>query len=460
MPGRVLIVDAAATNRIVMRVKLASAFLDSDQAASGAEALVRLRGGGITLVVIASDLPDMAGTDLCRAIRRLYSADALPVVIVSSKSDPVLRLRALRLGADEVLERPLDEPLLLARLRCLLRAADGHDDLRLREGSHRATGLADAAPVFDCPAHIVLIGAPERAKPLAALLGQCLPHRITQTAGTDLLRTLPGDGVPDLALVLLDGRAGDSAVSLIAGLRAQPETRRMPVMALLPRPDAGLAADVLDVGVNDLLAGRWEAEELSLRIARLLRRKRRDDRLRSQLHDGLRAAVTDPLTGLYNRRYGLPQLERMAQEAQARGTGLAVMLADIDHFKTVNDRFGHATGDTVLAEVAARLRMPLATTDLLARIGGEEFLIVRTGLSLPEAQSAADSLRRAVADRPFTVPDIPAPLRITISVGLAYGQGGQRDALRPDRMMSQADRALYSAKTCGRNRVTQDQPAA
>lgn len=453
MPGRVLIVEPVSTNRIVLRARLSAAFFDVLQAATGHEALRHLAQSELALAVIAADLPDMTGIDLCRQLRARHPAGTLPIVMLAPALDTCLRIDALQAGADAVLERQVNQALLLSSIRCLLRASEGLDDLRLREGSSRALGLSEPARSFQGPGRIAVIGAGTQANALRKSLEQRLSHRISAANGPDLMRAACLSGGLDLGIVLLTGGTNDPGLHVIAGLRAQPETRNVAIMALLPSANEALMAEALDRGAHDAMILPAAQAELDLRLERLILGKRRADRLRDTVHDGLRAAVTDALTGLHNRRYALPQLGRMAQEARQNDESLAVMIADLDHFKSVNDRFGHAAGDMVLKKVAHRLHTTLRPGDLLARIGGEEFLIAMPNIPPPEAEGAAGALCRAISGAPLRIAGCPAPIRQTISVGLAMsdanGAGRSGEAL-----LAQADRALYAAKTGGRNTVT------
>lgn len=455
MPGRVLIVDPLPTNRIVMRAKMNAAYFDTELAASGAEALAQLSNPGAALVLITADLPDTTALALCQRIRALRTAGTLPVVMIGRNWDTARRMDALQAGADAVLDHPVSDTLLMAQIRCLLRTREGLDELRLREGSSRALGLAEPPQSFQHPARVAVIpdDVPAAAR-LAKTLDARLPHAVAVAEGAALVRG--GDAAypaPDLAVVLLNGRGDDTALQLIAGLRAQPETRAMAILALASGDDQAIMAEALERGANDVTRRDIAQPELDLRLARLIRAKQRADRLRDTVHDGLRAAVTDALTGLYNRRYALPQLAQMAQEARNSGQELAVMIADLDHFKSVNDSHGHAVGDAVLQQVAHRLRTALRPGDMLARIGGEEFLIAAPGHDRRSAKGTAEALRKAVAQAPLHVADCAHPLRQTISVGLAMS-GETSPARAPAALLAQADRALYDAKTGGRNAVT------
>jgi two-component system cell cycle response regulator len=185
-----------------------------------------------------------------------------------------------------------------------------------------------------------------------------------------------------------------------------------------------------------------DPNELRARVRNQIRRKRYQDMLRADLDRSLELAVTDPLTGLRNRRY-----VRRHLDAVLRNAGAAVLLLDVDHFKAVNDTHGHAIGDGALREVAERVRVHLRSADVVARYGGEEFLVVMTGAMAEDGRLVAERLRQAVGSRPMIVDGVSFP--VTVSVGVAAGTAGSSG----DDVISAADAALYRAKDNGRNRV-------
>ena len=199
---------------------------------------------------------------------------------------------------------------------------------------------------------------------------------------------------------------------------------------------------------------------LSLRAKALIRRKQQHDRLRATVRSGLHAAITDPLTGLYNRRYLAPHLAKMADQAAASGREFAVMMLDIDHFKAINDTYGHAAGDRVLIQIADRLRENLRAIDLVTRVGGEEFLVAMPRTSVRQAKLAADRLRRMVNNTPFALGTSCPPINVTISVGVAVSNDDVMVKTAVAELCDCADQALYAAKSAGRNQVAMAKSAA
>ncbi len=162
-----------------------------------------------------------------------------------------------------------------------------------------------------------------------------------------------------------------------------------------------------------------------------------------------RAAMFDGLTGIYNRRWLDETLHRLVKRHQHHAGLLSVSLVDIDHFKRFNDSYGHDAGDYVLADVARTLADNLRPTDLVARFGGEEFVVVFPGTGLADAAMVADRVREAVATREFAVPGGPELPRVTISMGVAQLEAEQT----VPSFLKVADAAMYRAKRAGRNRV-------
>jgi len=453
MTGRILVVDDVATNRIVMKVKLAAACYTVEQADSGTRALRAARRDAPDLILLDVVMPDMSGLDVCRQLKADPATADIPVVLITALTDRASKMAGLEAGADDFLTKPVDEVTLLARVRSLLRARDTARELRQRGDS--ALGFAEASSDFnakEAPGRIALIASGPKG---AVLWKTALDDRVGGKV-TILPRdtALTGFGneeedAPDVFVIAADLTQRNEGLRLLSDLRSRPATRNAATVMILPEGDSERAAIALDLGAHDILYDPFDPEELAIRIRAQLGRKRQADRLRASLQAGLEMAVTDSLTGLHNRRFGMYQLDRML--AQGR-RGVAVMLLDIDHFKRVNDTHGHSVGDRALTLVARRLRTELRTGDLLARIGGEEFLVALPDSDRAAALECAERLRAAVADHMFLVGGETPPLAITLSVGLALARSGTAETAQS--LIDRADTALYSAKAMGRDQVT------
>jgi two-component system cell cycle response regulator len=265
--------------------------------------------------------------------------------------------------------------------------------------------------------------------------------------------------VPDIFVIDADLDTGPSGLQLMSELNSRPATRYSATCIVTAEDDDAQAAMAFDLGADDVVPRLVSPRELAMRLRILLRRKRQGDVVRASVEDGLRMAVIDPLTGVYNRRYAMPRLAGIAAQAAQEENDFAVMVVDLDRFKSVNDRFGHAAGDVVLSEVARRLSENLRMTDLLARIGGEEFLVALPNTAFDDAERVSDRLRRVIAEAPVVLPS-GQQLRVTASIGVALGTGCGQRVEDVAGLIDRADRALLQSKQGGRNQVTFSQNAA
>ncbi|MBK0328589.1 diguanylate cyclase [Rhodobacteraceae bacterium F11138] len=459
MQGTILILDGVSTNRIMLKVQLSAAYYHVVQS-DGLQGLLALaRRCRPDLIVTAMNLPDGSALAVRDLMQQDESLRHVPIIAVTAQSDPAARLSALAGGIDDVLCQPLDDLILQARIRSLIRARSGTEELHLREAPSATLGFSEPTANFAMPAQVALLtrdaatGSVWRAR-----LKGLTRHRLQSHQMSDI-HALMADPVPDAIVVDLTGAQAQQGLRLVADLRARSMTSHAALIAVVPAAAPHLAADALDRGAHDVLQSGFCPEELSLRLNSQLRRKASSDRLRASVRDGLRAAVRDPMTGLYNRRYALPHLAAIAGKAAETAGSFAVMLADLDHFKQINDRHGHQTGDAVLIEAARRLKSQLRPIDMIARVGGEEFLIVMPNTDQAAATVTADRLCRQINALPFHCPGTGEEIHVTTSIGVVVGTpAGSDPDLSPEQyataLMGQADRALYGAKGSGRNQVS------
>jgi two-component system cell cycle response regulator len=453
MSGKILIVDELATNRIVLKVKLSATPYEVLQAATADEALRLVAREQPDLILSNSRLSGQTVTGFVAALRRIDGAAATPILMLQTGTSPEDREAALRAGVDDILTKPVSEPLLLARLRNLLRQRHNDPELALStSGAAQGAGFADAQAAFAPPGRIAIIGKSRAdALSLRGLIAAQSHHGLDAVTMEDRTPRRPAD----IYILRIGMTQAEDGLRLLADLKAPRPTRDCPVIALLDAGSGPLAVTLLDMGADDVITGPLDIAEILLRIDNHLTRKRRNEGLRARLLSRLQAAMMDPLTGIYNRRHALPFLQSQIALAQRGGTPLAVMLADFDHFKQVNDSYGHAAGDAVLKTISHSLRGQLRESDMLARIGGEEFLIVLPDTPRDRAQTVAQRLCDMVRDTSVPVPGAEAPLHITISIGVTIFQNVPGlPTPEVDDLLAEVDRALYLAKAQGRNRAS------
>ena len=250
----------------------------------------------------------------------------------------------------------------------------------------------------------------------------------------------------DLSVILLDVAVpGLDGHQTLAALKADAVTRDVPVVFLSDRGAGDDLVQALHEGAHDYLRTPPEPAELLARVGAATRVKQLQDELRTRAIELEHVSRTDHLTGLANRRHVEEQLRAVVSAALRHAHPAAVLVIDVDHFKSINDQRGHAAGDQVLQQIATTLQASVRTEDILGRWGGEEFIVIVPGLSDEEAlRAAAEGVRRAIRQGPFALGD--ELVVVTVSVGAAHAADGEG----PDDLVSAADRALYAAKRRGR----------
>src|SRR5271154_1233486 len=451
MTARVLVVDDILSNVKLLEAKLTAEYFEVVTAFNGLEALARVEECDPEIILLDVMIPGMDGFEVARRIKSNPRTAHVPVVMVTALDQPSDRVAGLEAGADDFLTKPVDDAALFARVRSLVRLKMMTDELRMRESTGQSMGLVDAAEILldaSPPGRILVIE--DRAESVAWFSSGLTPlHEVAavDTFEEALVRVKGGDY--DLIIVSL-GMRGFDGLRLCSQLRSLPEGRNVPILVVVTDGDRRKLTQALEMGVNDYLTRPVDKNELIARVRTQLRKKRYADRLRHNVQLSLEMAITDQLTGLHNRRYMSRHLDTLIAGSNKSGKPIAFLIFDIDHFKRVNDTYGHDIGDEVLKEFAGRIAANVRAIDLACRYGGEEFVVVMPDTDIEFAYSVAERLRKSVETTPFDISRAPHHLNVTISIGIAGSRAPGDSAAA---LLHRADQALYRAKNDGRNRV-------
>ncbi|HEV7292151.1 MAG TPA: PleD family two-component system response regulator [Devosia sp.] len=454
MTARVLIVDDIPTNVRLLEARLNAEYYDVVTASSGPEALSLCQSSDIDIVLLDVMMPDMDGFEVCQRLKADTRTQHIPVLMVTALDQPSDRVRGLQVGADDFLTKPVDDMQLLARVKSLVRLKSLTDELRARATTGQQIAIEDAMRAMDqvtsAGGSILIVDSDGRHA--ERIKGYLTPeHRV------DIL-TQPADAVfqvtgahYELALIAMSLTDFDP-LRVCSQIRTLEHTRTLPILLMSDEVDKPKVMRALDLGVNDYISRPVERNELAARVRTQIRRHRYAQELRQSVNNTMALAVTDDMTGLYNRRYLDRHLSVMLEKAQSQDRDMALMILDIDHFKAVNDTYGHDAGDAALKEFAARLKRNIRGVDLACRFGGEEFVVLMPDTDHQQAEAVAERVRNAIAERSFEV-GAGRPLSLTVSAGVALNE---TESDTPETLIKRADLALYRAKREGRNRVVFD----
>jgi two-component system cell cycle response regulator len=450
MTARVLVVDDILANVRLLEAKLSAEYFDVVTAMNGADALESVQRARPDIVLLDVMMPGIDGIEVCRRIKSNPQTQHIPVVMVTALDQPEDRVKGLEAGADDFLTKPVNDLALFCRVKSLVRLKMLTDELRARSPSVDPISLLgrQESEIDARPGKVLVID--NRAN-VSERIRTALDLRHEVTVLEDPMAAVVHAAEEGYELIVINlDIANVDGLRLCSQLKSLERTRQTPILIIVAPDDHQRLLRALDMGVNDYLIRPLDRQELLARVNTQIRRCRYAEQLRSNVQASMEMAVTDSLTGLYNRRYMENQTSMLVEHAANRGKVLSVVALDVDHFKTVNDSYGHDVGDRVLQELANRLRRCVRNVDLICRMGGEEFVVVLPDAGMEIAIKVAERIRRVVSAKPFETGVGSGSLGVTVSLGVALIESSA-DSM--DDILKRADEALYRAKREGRNRV-------
>lgn len=451
MSARVLVVDDILPNVKLLEAKLSAEYYDVLTASNGMEALERVEKDNPDIILLDVMMPGMDGFEVCERIKANPAVSHIPVVMVTALTDAAERIRGLEAGADDFLSKPVNDTALMARVRSLVRLKMTVDEWRARENTATQLGVVEqSADVMNEPverASVLVVETHEfEANTVKKALEQDHDHVVHSKNGIEAMKEIASHDF-DLIIVSLN-LDNEDGLRLCSHLKSNERTRNIPLLMVADSEDMPRVAQGLEIGAHDYILRPLDKNELLARSRTQIRRKRFQEHLRSNYEMSLSMALVDSLTGLYNRRYFEVHLQKLLLQQGSSSKSLGVLLMDIDHFKKVNDTHGHGVGDEVLKEFSNRMKDKLRSFDLVARLGGEEFIILLPDVSHERAKFISERLRRLICDVPIPCSVEGGALPISVSIGGCVVDDPNHTI---EEVLKWSDDALYEAKEGGRN---------
>lgn len=451
MTGQILVVDDVPLTLQLLERKLGDEFFEVLTASDGQQALDIAARQRPDLILLDVMMPGMDGFEVCQRLKADPELAHIPVVMMTGLDSAADRERGLDVGADDFLIKPIYDLELYARVRSLLRLKQSLEELRSRAVTDL---LVDAGHLhaprgepLDFRAALVTRDAANGSE-LAETLGTI--GQVDVFASADPLLSKPPTQC-DIVVIDLTSNVRDG-LRQIARLRASPSTRMIPVLAVVLQTDLQPLAKAFELGAGDCLKRPVDRSELKARVRTLLMRRRITEHLRRNVHLSMQMATTDAVTGLYNRHYMASHITTLTERARQSGKPFSLAMLDLDHFKKINDRYGHGAGDQILKGFASRLSRNVRGIDLAARYGGEEFVVLMPDTDLGTARNIAQRLVKVTAAEQFAIAE-GEEISVTVSAGVAMLD--LQDSCAAD-LLKRADNALYQAKSRGRNLAVVD----
>lgn len=452
MSALILVVDDTPANVMLLEAKLNNEYYDVVTAADGFEAIKQAKEHSPDLILLDVMMPGMDGFETCRQMKADHEISHIPVVMVTALNSPEDRVNGLQAGADDFLTKPIDDAALMARVRSLVRIKTLIDELRLRDQTGAEMGVLgekNNSFTMDVSGSRVLVIDDDGVQSKYILDALAQKFQVELLTRIDDTIKVAAEGAFDCILISTQLTEVDG-LRLAMHLKTKDELRHVPLIIMVDEEEREVMLKGLELGVNDYISLPPDMNELLARVQTQIRRKKFQDALKSNYQQTINMAITDGLTGLYNRHFLSTHLNNMVKQALQMGRPLSHIILDVDKFKSINDTYGHDVGDEVLIQLGKIVVNAIRSADLAARYGGEEFVVLMPETDIFDAAEVAERIRLSVERASFKVSHAVGELRITVSVGVSH--------LRSDKDTShelhkRADEALYRCKENGRNQV-------
>lgn len=417
---KALVVEDSRLYKQMMEAVLTDLEVTAHFVGSGEDCMQALEKEEFQLICLDLHLPGISGMEVCEQLRQQEKYQYHPIILMTEEDDEEVLKQAYAIGITDVLRKSSLENL--------------HESIRqiVESMNHSVSGRV--LYIEDSPTSAQL------TKYMLDNLGLQTDHFVSAELAFENFREQDYDII--ITDIVVEGAM--SGIGLVRAVRAMKDDKgKIPVLAVSGMEDAARRVEILRHGANDYIAKPIIEEEFHARVSNLIGYKKLFDQVQQQKRQLQEFATTDQLTKLFNRHYLNDAAVQAISNAQRHKHPLSLFVVDLDHFKDVNDQYGHDRGDDVLSDVGDLLKRTSRDSDIAARFGGEEFVMLLPQCSTEDAQQKAEQFRLALeALRPGGLP-------VTASIGVA----GLEADMDFKALFKRADEALYAAKEGGRNYV-------
>jgi two-component system cell cycle response regulator len=448
----ILIVDDDPLNRKLLDAQLSSDQYNTITAADGFAAMEKAKTENPDLILLDIMMPGLDGYEVTERLKEDPETKDIPIILITALDETEDKIKGLECGADEFLNKPVNTAELLARAKSLLRLKLYKDQLKSRKQSQQifteAKGIEEQSDERVNLPTILLVEDEEKDARLIQNYLQGDTYRLEfAKSGEEALSFVLRQKIDLILLdIILPGMDGFEVVSRLKDSEA---AKNIQIVAITSLQDMQSKIKGIELGADDYLIKPVNKHELKARVSALVKKKAYLDTLHDSYETAVHSAITDKLTGLYNRAFFEHFLGLELKRADRQKVPVALIMMDIDDFKQCNDNFGHLVGDEILRELGTLIRGGVRELDLAARYGGEEFALVLPNTDKSGAFIVAERIRKAISEHAFLPDTILPTQKISVSMGISIYP---LEAATGKDLIKTADDLLYKAKDEGKNR--------
>ncbi len=457
MSFRILIVDDVPLNLKLLEFRLKKEYYQVFSASNGKEAIELVSKLHPDIILMDAVMPEIDGFTATKLIKQNPEHAHIPIIIITALNDMEDRIKGLMCGADDFLTKPINHIVLLLRVKSLIRLKLMIDSLLIREQNSKQLhhllglkGILSNESVF-ANSHVALIEeSSTEAKKHNEVLANHLIKSDIYSINNNTFEDLVNNSTKQYCLIIINSAIEGEILMICSQIRSYNILRNIPIIIILDRLEYDFLGKAFEIGINDYLISPSNEDEFLARCLTQIKKFYYHQVLQSNYINKLSISVLDSLTKIYNRNYFEAYLPNVIENSKSSNKLLFLMILDLDNFKNINDTYGHFIGDLILQEFACRLLQNLRVTDLCARLGGEEFVVVLYDTTKEQGELIAQRILDSISSKTF---EINSQNHENISCTCSIGAGVLEYDETPNNFLQRIDKYLYRAKKSGKNKI-------